>query len=805
MSALRSPSDAGGDALDRLQTDRARASDPWRAAVYVAGRLVDARDPDAIRAAATDASRYVEAIRGSIGSGPLAEEELGRLTGAVALLLVEAGPPAAESAGLDGAGFAELRRRLAFVLESLLDVPAYSGDRERLRRSVVPLLHRTAERGYAYRINDASAAFDALYDVALASQDPPARARLIELYRYKYARFGTSGIRGVWGRDITAPRVRSVAKAVGEQLTKGRPTPGRSLVVGYDSRPHADEIALWVTDVLVRDGFRVHLTSRDSPTPAINFQATVPLAGQVDGILTITASHNPPEWHGIKFTLGSGEPAPANVTNGVGARASQLLFEDSTPGGASLGELVAGGRVQPFDPEEAYCRWVLEKPAGSGLDLAAIRSWFADKQVVVDEMYGAGRGYLRRALGALGVPFAVVHGVPTPSFGRLLYPLPEEPHLADCQEATRSLGAAVGLAMDGDADRFGVVGTDGRFFTANEVLPMLVAHLLKRGRRGKVIRSFTASRLIDQVVEAYGRDGQVTRPRADALPAYARHPLYRATVGAREFVAGSPSYVVMVGMKNLAEAASMDADYRVVPAAPERTGFILAGEDSGGLTTGAHLFDKDAIWADLLVLDILAAYRGSVQEVWDGLQAELGTSWSYGRLDLDGTEATKQGLVDHYLLSLPAAHPAGLAGLEAEYVGGIPGDFAEVYLRGHGVSARVIVRASGTEPLCRVYTESSSESHRQAIEREVLGNLDRLASGEISRAQDAFDLVELLLVTPVLPGTLRAAQGALAHLDAGSGGKASSALLQGLRSRLPSLETRKRLAAEGWIPVLSAS
>ncbi len=803
MSAPRPPPNAGGDALRRLQSGHGSATDPWRAALYVAGQLGDAGDPASIGAAAEASARYAEALQGSIAGAQPNDEQAARLAGAVALLLVEAGPPAAESTGLDSERFEATRRHLATALALLLERPAYGTERERIRRNVVPLLQRTAERGYAYRINDTSAAFDVLNDIALAAPEPGVRRRLLELYRYKYARFGTSGIRGVWGRDITAARVRSVAKAVGERLDRHAPTWAKAVVVGYDSRPHADEIARWATEVLVRDGFRVHLSSRDSPTPAINFQATVPLAGQVAGILTVTASHNPPEWHGIKFTLGSGEPAPSSITNWVGARASQLLFEELPEAGPALAELVDGGRVQPYDPEDAYCRWVLTKPAATGLDLAAIRSWFADQQVVVDEMYGAGRGYLRRALRALDVPFVVVHGVPTPSFGRLLYPLPEEPHIADCQETTSSLGAAVGLAMDGDADRFGVVDRSGRFFGANQVLPMLVAHLLKRGRRGKVIRSFTASRLIDQVVEAYGRDGQVTRPRPDALPAYARHPLYRTTLGPRGFVAGSPSYVVMVGMKNLAEAASMDADYRVVPGAPDRDGFVLAGEDSGGLTTGAHLFDKDAIWADLLVLDMLAAHRATVQEVWDGLQEELGTSWSYGRLDLDGTEATKQGLVDHYLLTLPSAGTASLAGLECEYVGGIPGDFAEVYLRGHGVSARVIVRASGTEPLCRVYTESSSEPVRRAIERDVLAHLDRLATAEVDRVPDLQDLAELLLVTPALSGAVRSAQAALARFDAATGGRASATLLRGLSARLPSLETRKRLAAEAWLPVLS--
>lgn len=774
------------------------------AGAFVLGSLIGAEGGVEGTDPLADVERFLAGLevlaRDPAGLGAFLPESLGLLAAIVAQAESSPGKLVPDGA----AKSKEVRAAAAATFVLLSNAPNLAGVKDGLESLVLPRISGTVARSYSQRVNDVCAAFDRLLDLQHWTEDEELRSVLRRAHSYKFARFGTSGIRGLWGTDFTPGRIRCIAQAIVDSVGRTSRAPPRSVVVGYDSRRHADELGQRVAQVFLDAGFEVHLTGRDSPTPAINYYGTVELHGSTDGIVTCTASHNPVDWHGVKFTEPTGQPAATSRTNWIGARATQLLFARLPATGPDAPFSVSQKGLVSFDPLEGYCRWLLSKTGPNRLDAEAIRSWLGDKLVVVDEMHGAGRGYLPRLLHALGVPFVTVHGVADPGFGRLHYPLPEAPDLADCQEATRVLGAAVGVALDGDADRFGAVDGTGEILPQNQVLALLVEHMLRMGRRGRVIRGFPTLLAIDDVVRRCAAPGQVPSPDPGAVPAYARSPAFVVRHGRLSDLAGSPAFVTSVGMKYLAEAARMDSDYRLAPRAEGPSEPVLiVGEDNGGLTTGGHLYDKDGIWSDLLVLEMISVRRTSLLTLWSELESRLGTAWQYRRLDLDGMEEAKERLVNYFLAELPATPDPRIAGARCDFIGGLPGEMVEVrFSEAPGLRGRLIVRSSGTEPVCRIYTECTDPGKRREVESAVLEKLDELGAAMVLRATDPRLLVETLLVSSPLPRTIRQVRSSLARMEGKSGSGIRETVGNDLARRIPSLDTRRRASAERWVSVL---
>jgi len=239
--------------------------------------------------------------------------------------------------------------------------------------------------------------------------------------------FGTSGFRGRWEIEYTEASVRATVQGICDYLM-GEGLSGTSIVIGYDSRLHADEAARWVTEVCLGNGFHIHLAERDTPTPALAYYATVALEDEtVAAILNCTASHNPVEWHGIKFSPGSGEIAPPSATDAVTKFANQYLHAGGVIACGDIDEAIAQGRVHPFDPQLGYCQWLLDagqSDARIPIDVDAIARFFTgDRSIVVDEMHGAGRGYLPWILDRIGVPYTLLHGTKDPMLGGCTLPI----------------------------------------------------------------------------------------------------------------------------------------------------------------------------------------------------------------------------------------------------------------------------------------------------------------------------------------------------------------------------------------------
>jgi len=621
---------------------------------------------------------------------------------------------------------------------------------------------------------------------------------LTEIYQRKYLRFGTSGVRGRWGRDFTELRAKQVVQAICDFLknkdvppyVQGEDLTGKRMVIGYDSRLNARLVAEWAAEVCVANGFTVDMAYRDTPTPALVYYLTDYLdPNEVAGLINCTASHNPPEWQGIKFNPRLGYPAPTNLTDFIASRINEINLLDQMPMKADLALARQTERLRGFDPIDHYVQWVMSSGKRNRrieINFDRIREYFGQQLVVIDEMHGASRGYLARILGEMGIRCTVIHAETDPTLPGLDYANPEEPYINALKEKVKETGAILGLGMDTDSDRFGIIDVGGVYYRPNQILPILVRYLgIDRGLTGRVIATQTGSPLIEPLAGKIVGNEEF-RPDADVVPAYIDHPFYRFRLGNREERVYRNTFMVPVGIKYIEEQRRTDRRYRNLRTLPDnwRETLLIGGEESSGLTTRGHVTDKDGIWANLLVMDMLAYYGTraerplrSLREIWEDTCTLDGCWVSYGgqeargsnvgRSDVDAILEAKEDLINYYLDSFlsDTAASASLKGLQVIYAGGVHYDIAELQFRDTDGDARhfLRVRSSGTEPLNRIYVESSQPETAQQLMTLALNKLEELISREIREARSEWRLVDVLTVTKLSPQLLAVTRAAIAR------------------------------------------
>lgn len=737
-----------------------------------------------------------------IGDGQLNSENIPLVFGILSSLIVEIGQYRYETTNIDMSYMVKMREKTAILMKNLLSHYVFDKINEDINEEIFPLIESCIDRFFPYRVSRICSIAERLYEISERTSDDEIKVLLGILYHKKYPRFGTSGVRGIWGRDITERQVEAVVQAICDSIKADDTINGKSIVIGYDSRLHADTLAYWVASVCLANGFQIYMTKRDTPTPVINYWAIEKLNQEVAGVIVCTASHNPSEWQGVKYILHNGMQAPTSVTDWIGSKANQLLIlKKPIRTIKDFEKAKYNGKFKMFEPLDDYCNWVLSKPSDTGLRVELIRDWMQDKLVIIDEMHGAGRDYLRNILTKIGVPFVVVHGQKDAMFGNLEYANPEEPHVADCQYMVRSFGAFLGLAMDADADRFGAIDYDGTYFTANQLIAMLAEYLLKqRGMQGKVIHSFTCFPYIHETITSFNTDNKLSSPNSSVIPAYITHPFYVVKHGNPKQITGISTYITMVGMKYLAEAMMMNPNYQLEDNPKIRESMIIAGEESGGLTTKGHIPDKDGLWADMLILEMVSFYKKPLKEIWSDLVNRLQNEQYSGRLDVDGTEEAKDMLVKFYLYDFPKSEKQ-IGGLDCIYIGGILNDFVELHFENAEVKGRLIIRASGTEPICRIYSECTLESKRKEIEYEVLKKFEDISFEQIRKTHNIGHLIDVLIVTPPLPKIISSTKEKIKQFSI-NGSDSVDIVYEKLQKKACLLDTRRKLMAELWLQII---
>jgi phosphomannomutase len=772
----------------------------------------------------------------------------------------------------------ELREHTVSVAKRYLRQPVFSSLETDIKLEIFPLLESMGDtsgknskfardRYMPFRVIQVGNVAERLYSFRVRTADPRllggegTYGLLREIYDRKYARFGTSGVRGRWGLDFTEVRAKRVVQAICDFL-KDSDVPahvgaedllGKRIVIGYDSRRNARLVAEWAAQVCLANGFKVDFATRDLPTPALVYYLTDYLdPDQVAGLINCTASHNPPEWQGTKFNPRHGYPAPTSLTDFIAARANQLQLLDECAPVADLSRAEERGDVRGFDPIVNYTNWVLDNGKGNQrilIDPDRIRNHFRDGLVVVDEMHGSSRGFLTRLLGEIGVRYKVIHAERDPNLPGLDYANPEEPFIGTLEATVRELDDAVlGLGMDTDADRFGVVDGDGIYYRPNQVLPMLVRYLgIDRELTGRVIATQTGSplieklaekraeklakklaeelaekragglpeNLVEELAEKRAKEIEQNHPELNVVPAFVSHPFYHRRVGDRKERVYKYTFMVPVGIKYIEEQRRTDRGYRFYKELPEnwRDIILIGGEESSGLTTRGHVTDKDGVWANLLIMDMIAYYGKPMSQIWEDTVAVAG--WksfggreldaepsNTGRADVDAVLEAKEALINDFLDRFEGQAPGEgtFAGLPVIYAGGIRYDFVELQLRDAqgGTQHYLRVRASGTEPINRIYVESSDPEIARRLMETALGRLEELSAAEIQKAHSEWRLAEILSTTRLSDSLTQVTRSAVAaHKDWSMQG-----LISRLERMLPTVERRNQRAIGDWIAAL---
>ena len=456
-------------------------------------------------------------------------------------------------------------------------------------------------------------------------------------------RFGTDGWRAIIAEDFTFANVARCAQGVVDYL-KHHGTPGQGLVVGYDTRFLSRNFAETVACVGAANGIKVYLSNKAAPTPVISFNV---LHLQAAGAAIITASHNPGIWNGFKFKPEYAGSATQEITDQLEAVIKASTETNSIPLARARDE----GLIIDIDPAPPY----LERIAAL-VDLQAIKE--AGLAVLVDSMFGAGGGYFPAIVSGGATEVEEIHGQPNPAFPGMEQPEPIAHNLASLIERAKSAKTSVGLALDGDADRLGVVDEGGRFITTLEVFSLLALYLLEvKGLRGPLVKGVTSSMMLNKLGREFGVDVHEMR----------------------------------VGFKYIGPKMSqVDA--------------LMAGEESGGFAFRGHIPERDGILSGLYLLEYMARTGKSPSQLVDHLFDQVGPHF-YNRRDLP-FDPNDRERINQRLRSGQLKELAGMPVRSSDDIDGRRLIFDDAWLA---------TRFSGTEPLLRIYAEADQPKKVTAL------------------------------------------------------------------------------------------
>jgi len=455
-------------------------------------------------------------------------------------------------------------------------------------------------------------------------------------------KFGTSGWRAILAEEFTFDNVRLVCHAIARTLDESG-FANRGVAIGYDTRFLSERFAAEAARVLAGHGIRCVVSSSAIPTPAVSHAVRHHGFG---GAINITASHNPAEYNGLKFSTEKGAPSPPDVTRKVEAflaSAGAVEAPMEAPMGAPMGA-PADRLVESGDFHEPYFAQLASLVRFDVLRKAGVK-------LAVDPRWGAARGWYDAILARQQIPFSMIH-----DHRDVLYggegPDVSERTLKELSKTVVEGRFTLGVATDGDADRFGVVDADGTWINPNLLLALLADYLAEsRGFRQGLGRTYATTGLIDAVARHYGV------------------PLRQTPVGFK-----------YLGEQILAEEV------------------FLAGEESAGMSMIGHVPEKDGLLAGLLAAEMVAARGRSIAGLRDDLFAKVGALYS-AREDFQVTAAQTTRLREH--MQSPPTALGSRAVARTTVLDGLRLDFED--------GAWLLMRPSGTEPVVRYYVEAPTQ------------------------------------------------------------------------------------------------
>lgn len=470
--------------------------------------------------------------------------------------------------------------------------------------------------------------------------------------------FGTDGWRAVISDTFTFHNLRLVAQAIADAVASAgwneeaperfQPT-SNSMVVGFDTRFLSDRYARDVARVLAGNGYTVYLAQAHTPTPAISH--AVRHLGAQAGVM-ITASHNAPRYNGVKLKSSYGGASLPEQ-----ARRVEIYLNDNEERGRGpnlmdFERAREAGLIKKFNPIPAYydhLRTLID------FDMIGERR----RHVVVDSMYGSGKGVIKGILQGTGCEVHEIRSELNPGFGGV-HPEPIARHLGALAGAIAAGKGSFGIATDGDADRIGAMDERGNFVDPHKIMALALRHLVeKRNMQGDVIRTVSTTRMLDRLAERYGLTLHETP----------------------------------VGFNHIANHMLHDD-------------VLIGGEESGGISFKGHLPEGDGILMGLLLIEIVASAGGTLSELVDDLLKDVGPAF-YARRDLRLSRPIQKKAMTQYLAENAPTSIGGESVVKVQTTDGTKFILAD--------DSWLLIRPSGTEPVLRVYAEGRSEAMREAL------------------------------------------------------------------------------------------
>lgn len=441
-------------------------------------------------------------------------------------------------------------------------------------------------------------------------------------------KFGTDGWRAVLDEEFTEENVERVTLAIGKYVadTFGFDKP---IIIGYDPRRMANEYAEMTANLLYQKGFNVKLSERVVPTPVLAYNAKHLNACAV----MFTASHNPPEYLGMKFIPDYAGPATSEITDKIVANLDKEY---------GFGQ---NGSIESVDFMPAYYEHIKTL-----VDFDKI----SGENVIFDGLYSASIGYFDKLV-KVKKTLHMEHDV---NFGGGM-PDPKPKYLKELIEEVKKNPNTIGVANDGDADRFGVINENGEYVSPNEIIAILLKYLQSKGIEGAVVKTVGSSLLIDNVAKKLGVDVIETA----------------------------------VGFKHVGETMRLNK-------------VIIGGEESGGLSIAGHIPEKDGLIANLLIMEVMSATGKKLTELQDEIYELAGCRFYTDRIDLR-TENVKP--VIEYYKGLKSIGDYEVTDIDLK-------DGVKLML---GDKTKILVRPSGTEPLLRIYFETDSLEKLESLKLTV--------------------------------------------------------------------------------------
>jgi phosphoglucomutase len=447
-------------------------------------------------------------------------------------------------------------------------------------------------------------------------------------------KFGTSGWRAVIAEEFTLANVRRAVNGIARYVRSQRSS-GARVIVGRDPRFLGETFCSMASEILREYGITPLMIAEPAPTPAIAYAV---IRERTDGAINFTASHNPSEYNGIKFSTPDGAPALPEATSKIEAEIGAF---DS---GGEMPKVQSGATAKALDPKPDYLARLKEV-----VDVKVIKK--AGLRVVFDPLWGAARGYSDSVLRDAAVEAATVHDYRDVLFGGHA-PEPDDHLLNDLREKMRETNAGIGIATDGDADRFGIVDRDGTFFQPNYIIALLFDYLVEsRGWKNGVGKSVATTNLIN------------------ALAQHHKVELHETPVG----------------FKYVGELIKQDK-------------IAIGGEESAGLSIRYHVPEKDGVLAGLLCAEMVARRGKSLAEQLRELFAKVGSFYPR-RENFRLTPDIKAKFTEKL-----QSDPRDFSGRKVSEV-----------VRKDGLKlvfddgSWICYRLSGTEPVVRVYAEARTE------------------------------------------------------------------------------------------------